>query len=345
MLADDFVPCLARMRKENPLYGPMAKLGAGVHNSARFSLSPETMAAAYQLTHSRPSSVLSALPMCRPGFDFTWFEWDGRIPGRPDADEDREDPGIVPSRIGCFIRAHADNPRYLVVEYFWKHYDPSRGKEPQYTLCPVTVMADIGIDKEIEYPTPDITAESAASSIAPSDQFFRFRNDPEEMRALAELNRRVRFLVSMEQSPWLNDIAKRHGRDVMKQVIDQSYDDVKGEARILFALLALLNSRNCVEKEPADLSKQNKLRRLRGKPALLSYSTVKINLSKADARRATQQGATKDEIRRHIVRGHFKLRKGGVFWWRPFLRGNPALGEVKREGFVVTGSRKIEGTN
>jgi hypothetical protein len=27
-------------------------------------------------------------------------------------------------------------------------------------------------------------------------------------------------------------------------------------------------------------------------------------------------------MRRHLVRGHFKVGKSGVYWWRPFLRGS-----------------------
>lgn len=36
------------------------------------------------------------------------------------------------------------------------------------------------------------------------------------------------------------------------------------------------------------------------------------------------------EMRRHLVRGHFKRRRSGIFWWGDFFRGNPALGEVTK---------------
>ena len=41
------------------------------------------------------------------------------------------------------------------------------------------------------------------------------------------------------------------------------------------------------------------------------------------------------EVRQHLVRGHFKLRNGGVYWWRPHLRGNPLLGQVKHTAYEV----------
>ena len=36
----------------------------------------------------------------------------------------------------------------------------------------------------------------------------------------------------------------------------------------------------------------------------------------------------------HLVRGHFKQRKNGLFWWNPFVRGRGALN--KREAYEVT---------
>jgi hypothetical protein len=36
----------------------------------------------------------------------------------------------------------------------------------------------------------------------------------------------------------------------------------------------------------------------------------------------------------HLVRGHFKQRKSGLFWWNPFVRGKGKLN--KREAYQVT---------
>jgi len=98
-------------------------------------------------------------------------------------------------------------------------------------------------------------------------------------------------------------------------------------------MLALLNSRNCVSIDKAEVSTGNKLRRLRGKPPLLSHSTVNIHLNKRDAR--ASEAMSPAEVRLHMVRGHFKVRKSGVFFWRPHLRGDADFGEVVHDKYAV----------
>src|SRR6185295_2908196 len=107
-------------------------------------------------------------------------------------------------------------------------------------------------------------------------------------------------------------------------------------------MLAMLNSRNCVEREPVDLSRLNKARGKRGKQPLMSYTKTKLVLSRARARAADAQGISREAARQHLVRGHFKIRPpgkkgggGGVFWWAPVLRGDVVKGEVERVEYEV----------
>lgn len=43
----------------------------------------------------------------------------------------------------------------------------------------------------------------------------------------------------------------------------------------------------------------------------------------------------------HLVRGHFKQRKTGLFWWNPFVRGSGKLN--KREAYEVTTLEEVNG--
>lgn len=113
--------------------------------------------------------------------------------------------------------------------------------------------------------------------------------------------------------------------------------DALTEPQAITAALALLNSRNCVSIDPCpDQWRENRSRMRQGKKKLISYSTVRLSLSAAQERQARAAGATAEELRRHIVRGHFKVRRSGIYWWRPFFRGNPEIGTVIREGYEVT---------
>ena len=66
---------------------------------------------------------------------------------------------------------------------------------------------------------------------------------------------------------------------------------------------------------------------------------------------ARGRGATAEEIRSHLVRGHFKVRKTGIFWWRPHTagRGGPPIEKLQdsglsfRVGFIPTARGKAWG--
>ena len=107
------------------------------------------------------------------------------------------------------------------------------------------------------------------------------------------------------------------------------HGDWIGEPSFLLAVLALLNSRNAAEiefTEPAS----NKRRRLTGKPPLHTYRLVCIP-SRYKQRYIPTADEDPRQIRAHFVRGHFKVRKTGVYFWSAFQRGNPALGFAHKD--------------
>lgn len=100
----------------------------------------------------------------------------------------------------------------------------------------------------------------------------------------------------------------------------------------VMAQVALINSRkiiDVVEKPaPAFINKQ---RLKKNKPPLCSYSIIKIK--PYIAQEYQNQGGTKNKSL-HWVRGHFKARKTGVFWWSAHQAGNREQGEIK-SGYLV----------
>lgn len=115
--------------------------------------------------------------------------------------------------------------------------------------------------------------------------------------------------------------------------------DLSGEPMFAMGLMITMNSRNLLSVEAEeDMSKINKARFKTGKPKLLSHKPVSLNLSPAMRRRvismATGQGA--GEYAPHLVRGHFKVRKTGIFWWSPHARGPDS--DIKPKDYRVTAS-------
>lgn len=103
----------------------------------------------------------------------------------------------------------------------------------------------------------------------------------------------------------------------------------------LRGLLVCLNSRNLFAVcAPENVDKLNRARARTGKLLRVSFSRVRVNLS-AVMRRKTDAASGAGGMRAHLVAGHFKVRKSGVFWWSPFVRGDEQQGKVIREGYQV----------
>lgn len=62
------------------------------------------------------------------------------------------------------------------------------------------------------------------------------------------------------------------------------------------------------------------------------YTVVSLSAVESVTNGKTSQRA---DVEAHLVRGHFKRRKSGVYWWSPFIRGT---GEVRhRKAYVMEG--------
>ena len=108
--------------------------------------------------------------------------------------------------------------------------------------------------------------------------------------------------------------------------------DWAGEAAYLLAVIGLLNARNAVELEPVDLSKLNRARLKNDKRPLFEHKLLKI--ARRVHKRVYPDGkghADHAPMREHFVRSHWKHRKTGIFFWRPFVRGDVKYGKIEKD--------------
>lgn len=112
---------------------------------------------------------------------------------------------------------------------------------------------------------------------------------------------------------------------LVPQLVTAAVNDWGHEPIYWSAVLALLNCRNVATTTTVDVSGINRARRKRGQPLFAEHKVLKLRLpgairncvaGSADSERAQMRG--------HFVRGHFKQRKSGLFWWSDFLRGDSA---------------------
>lgn len=111
----------------------------------------------------------------------------------------------------------------------------------------------------------------------------------------------------------------------------------QGEIGFLMAVLSLLNSKNVSETEYIDRAKMNAKRHLSGKLPKYSHHLLKLRLSlKSRLEREGGGVAGSSKVRHHFVRGHFKIRKSGLFWWSPHARGGLRHGFASKDYRVTT---------
>jgi hypothetical protein len=100
-----------------------------------------------------------------------------------------------------------------------------------------------------------------------------------------------------------------------------SITDWEGEGSFIMGMLALLNSKNVVEQSPVSFRKKNKTAAKAGQPLLSDHVVISIHT------RYTKRNMDPDSLhdgrkhRAHWCRGHFKIRKTGVFFWSAHRRG------------------------
>jgi hypothetical protein len=119
-------------------------------------------------------------------------------------------------------------------------------------------------------------------------------------------------------------------------IYNMVFNDNVEELCSLIKIVALLNAKNINTIDINPSPKLNKKRIKSGSLPFYSYKTLDIFLSK-ETRKIRAKNiknhlsnfiATK---RLHSVRGHFKIRKTGIYWWSSYQRGSMQKGIVEKD--------------
>jgi hypothetical protein len=312
MLADDVIASAGTVW-DVAYCGAFTALARRLRAAQRFDLAPEIVQSAFTISHSPIGGQLRALPLCKLPFRSTWFEWPGGLAGVRSERTDTDAPA-VPKRLGALVDTDESLQRG-VIEYVWLH--PSQG----VNLCPLAITFDwraepapladlINMADWHRNATDEIWRDLAARSP-------RVRNSARE-DVMAD-NMRSGIIIS----PTLQAFANRASRHPdFSKLLSMAMKDIEGEAPLLRAAIMLLNSRNLAEHQPRSIpAKLNRARARSRKPPLLDYTHVEIRLSRALGERAGMAADVRHPARLHLVRGHFKIRVSGIFWWSPHTRG------------------------
>jgi len=342
------------------------RLGRVIEQAQRFEIGDDVAKACGQLVFSRPSSLLAALPLCRLPYETMWVECRGGLGQAENLRKDFDD-APVPWKQGVLVEAFEGQRGFMSFAWMHNHYaDIDKVLDHPVNSTPIGIYFDWRADGDVRHVAstahdmiekgapPDEaqwigafrryveqkwhalnSPERVAHFMTGFDPWSKFKKDDREIEALLALDRHM--LPGL--APHSLGIAARILSAAKTQEDARHFcmkweADMQGEGTWVQCLLAMLNSKNpVVEHAQVDLTKLNKARRKSGKAPFLGYAKTRLKMSRVQANIARANGIDRETARQHLVRGHFKIRATGVFWWSPFLRGDARKGEVKRQEY------------
>jgi hypothetical protein len=356
--------------------GIFTSMCAAIREAERFELSDDVARAGYNLTKSKPTTLLTALPMSRAPFRKIWLEWRGGLTSDMVKPGHRRDVSFAPDPLkqGCLVETDETGQRGTMT-FAWIHREkPAMFKNSGHSLANIAPLgtifnlqegANVRDDAKRELLRRWSTDQNSPAAVLDSilhvryaremsdeetrkwmetkvfKDWHRFAGLQSERAALRQLGRHEMPFVSPHALGffrWCADQAMRSERlltTFLNDVVGQSWEpDIEGEAPFVETIIAMMNSRNAVEHHPVDLTALNKSRTKRGRPPFLSYRTTHLQLSQAQKRAFRAGLLSREDAGRHRVRGHFKIRKTGVYWWSPFFRGDPTK-PIHRQEYEV----------
>lgn len=303
--------------------------GERLRQAVRFEVAPEVGAMAHAINRSNAARMLAAMEFCRLPFEVVWFEWLGPAAslGIAGPDESLDPLRPPPARMGFLVEAANGRLNAGLVSYAWAH------AQTGVMVCPLSTTFDWGADSCV---VPTLLPDQSPSDawVEGMRRYPRFAKD--RAADLLALRGRHGVVPCPHTAALVSGVIRQNPADAAR-LIQDAWGDIEGEQRFVESLLATMNCRNLVEAHPVeDLSVLNKARRRLGRPSRLEFRNVVVALSRVQARKAQAYGgAASGRLPLHIVRGHPKVRRTGIYWWSPFWRGDAGNGRIERSGYEV----------
>lgn len=309
MFADDIcehgVPDFAPSR--------MAPTLARIRQAHKFQLGPDFAAVADELRIDL-SQIAKAIPLCRLPYELTWIEFAEAHRNRSVDYRDALRWTQAPvKRVGFLMMADGGNLARFTAYQFWQSAEG---------------FSD-GFKAAVHAAYFDMTDESNFREITEDGGSRVWNAASIEDRRL--LSRIVESRIA-EYSPPLSWALLSAHPTLLKTAATEAIYDWNGETAYIEAVLALLNARNTSQSQFIDKSEHNRKRVKRGQLPLFSHSILTIHPRQlARARQAQAASADGASLRAHFVRGHWKVRKSGIFFWSPHVRGDADKGIVDKD--------------
>jgi len=299
-----------------------------IRAAQKFSLSPDCAAVADELSNDY-SGLVRAFEHCRLPFAQTWIELSHA--DRPQFySSEMHAPGfqVKPKRVGYLLTATRADLSAWKTHLFWS---TDEGCSCAASLAMEFDMTSVCSNDEV------LLAEEFKQVIRNSNVLHGMgRNHPGWVHA----NKDVRLAIMRHTNPVEPDygpplpdsVPLDRIREFYEIVSELSCADWAGEPAYLLAVIGLLNARNAIETQTVDKTEFNRKRAKRGRLPLFSHKILRIAM-RQQHRVYGADGHQGDytPMRGHFVRGHFKTRRTGIFFWHPHARGSFKRGTVTKD--------------
>ena len=288
-------------------------------NSQKFELAADFSVAAEQLA-SDYQVIAHAVPHCRLPFANTWIEVAQQHRPRF-LSASIHIPAIqrMPHRVGFLLTTEDPNLATFKAHQFWTLRDFPNDPQASHIAMEFDPTKMLGAE-----PITDVNRYDA-------QRMFQLGKAPEWVKAPATVRGQLAAIVGPTYTDYFTGIEPLAERDstIAQLMLEIGAADWSGENIFLLAVLALLNTLNATQSVPSDLSKLNHSRIKQKKPPLAEHHILTIH-PRIKRFITTKGSAGHRELAMTFVRGHFKVRKTGIFFWRPHTRGDKDLGTTTK---------------
>lgn len=323
---------IIRDAKKAALTGKQSGVVQQLLDSGRFVLDDNSTRAMTRLSMMKPSKIVAAKEFLRLPFDSLWIEYP-----EPVRDEVMRDGGWNIHDVNSASAEKAgfliwNDPKSFDHVYIWYLYSSSsseikRSWGVDFNWTPFVARINTSMDN-LEQGLVDRHLQNlkdGARDLKPGDGlYYEVRNKTEELAAAAIIaaSYDVHLCPLVEKLPFIQDLVrdryKEHNREYIKQCIASVQDHVY----IALASVLLLNCKSGFTREEVAPEQESSTKIQVGnkykRAANQKYTILRMRIPKG----AMGTGSVEETKRAaHWVMGHPKVRKTGVFWWSPHIRG------------------------
>ena len=308
MLADDLLADKVLLKE----YDGMDKMYARIRAAQKFTLSREFTVAADGLVENL-TELCKILPYCRLPFPRTWIEWvhderphwdqDGPYKARQ-IDVKRHQ--MAPQRCALLLEQIGDFAGCWKAHLFWSLKELPAPDSTKFNGSLGAIIMDTSKIMELAE-SPDFNTEASLELAL-------------DCRCQADFGQKLLARLEVTHP------------DISRRLAEYAVEDWGGEIRFMVAVLGLLNTRNVAQFHAVDKTEHNRKRAKQKKQPLFSHTVLKIRPELWLGRSGGSNGPGDHRIlRSHFVRGHFKHRKTGLFYWNHYVRGNKKYGKIEKD--------------